>query len=60
MFKKRNKKKIIADRTLTYLDIISNTLQSIDQRLSNLEKCVQVSDRRYGDKYSISSKHWNT
>lgn len=60
MFKKRSKKKIIADRTLTYLDIISNTLQDIDQRLSNLEKCVQVSNKNYGDKYSISTKNFNS
>ena len=42
-----------------YFKELRATLKKIEQHLSLLAKCVEKSDRQYGDRYSISTKHWN-
>ena len=34
-------------------------LKEIDGNLKNLSDCVKISGRHYGDRKSISTKHWN-
>ncbi len=35
------------------------TLKSIDESLKLIAKCVHEGHHRYGDRTSISTKHWN-
>jgi hypothetical protein len=44
---------------VSYFKELLSTLKRIEQHLSTLSSCVRKSDLRYGDRYSISTKHWN-
>lgn len=44
---------------LKYFKELLATLKAIEQHLSHLAHCVKVDHHRHGDRYSMSTKHWN-
>jgi hypothetical protein len=44
---------------INYFKELLQTLKKIEQHLEKLASCVQTSHRNYGDRVSISTKHWN-
>lgn len=42
-----------------YFKDVLATLKRIEEHLAKLAACVRESDRDYGDRGSISTKHWN-
>lgn len=44
---------------IKYFRELLSTLKKIETHLSLISKCVNQSSRSYGDRCSISIKHWN-
>lgn len=44
---------------ITYFKEILKTLKQIEKHLALLASCVKRTQRNYGDKISLSTKHWN-
>ncbi len=44
---------------IKYFIELLTTLKNIERHLCKLASCVQESRKGFGDRYSISSKHWN-
>ena len=43
----------------THLNELRKTEQNSNEYLSKISNCVKVNRHGHGDKYSISTKHWN-
>jgi len=44
---------------INYFKELLSTLKRIESHLEKLSSCVKISGRDYGDRVSISTKHWN-
>ena len=44
---------------INYFKELLATLKKIETHLSLLASCVKTSHRDYGDRVSLSTKHWN-
>ncbi len=44
---------------LNYFKELLVTLRAIEKHLEHIARCVKVDHHRHGDRYSVSTKHWN-
>jgi hypothetical protein len=46
-------------KIINYFKELLVTLKKIESHLEKLSNCVSSSSRNHGDRFSISTKHWN-
>jgi hypothetical protein len=47
-------------RIVAYFADLLRTLKAIEKHLARLAECVEDNRNTYGDRVSISTRHWNT